>query len=51
MCMQSVFEDRKREIGTVLKLIMKKFVFERHTLDTDSVSISKKKLTNRTDRQ
>ena len=46
MCMQSHFEGTKRDLEKLaqfIKLIMKKFVFDRRTPDTDSVSISKKK--------
>ena len=47
MYMQSLFEGRKRDLEKLaqfIKLIMKKFVFNRPTADTDSVSISKKKM-------
>ena len=45
MCLQSLFEGREgnlEKLAQFLKLIMQKFVFKRHTLDTDSVSIYKK---------
>ena len=49
MCMQSLFEGREgglEKLAQFIKLIMKKFVFNRRTPDTDSVSISKKKCHN-----
>ena len=54
--MRSLFESRKRDLekfAQFIKLIMKKFVFNRRTADTDSVSISKKKnvITTRSGRQ
>ena len=47
MYMRSLFEGRKRdleELAQFIKLKMKKFVIDRHTADTDSVWISKKKM-------
>ena len=54
--MRSLFEGRKRDLEKLaqfIKMIMKKFVFNRRTADTDSVSISKKKnvITTRSGRQ
>ena len=46
MYMQSLFEGRKRDLEKLtqfIKLIMKKFFFNRRTPDTDSVSIPKEK--------
>ena len=54
--MRNLFEGMKRDLEKLaqfIKLIMKKFVFNRRTADTDSVSISKKNnvITTRSGRQ
>ena len=56
MYMRSLFEGRKgdlEKLAQFIKLVMQKFVFNRSTEDTDSVSISKKKnvITTRSGRQ